>query len=303
MSKVFGKKSVTVMLSAALLGGVFVTVPNALNVTEAQADAKSSISYSQFLSDVAALKAAVQQASPKVQSQLNSAYFSKLTSNPKKAYGDSAPSFMAAFQTIVNDADKSLDSDGNPTSTTNTDFNAITAIYEYFMPRLSTGDQDGVANGGFDPGYIDVQSDIESQNGDAYIDLPIFAGDFEEDFYADVTPSNITGIPAAPASSKSTKAPSKTKAKTVKKSSISKLTAKKSSKKYVKVTGHATLYKQARYARIKTYRGYKYAKLSSHHNFSKKIYAPKAKTVKVAVGNYSHGHFSYVTSTKTAHVK
>lgn len=90
----------------------------------------------------------------------------------------------------------------------------------------------------------------------------------------------------------------------VSKSAITKLSAKKTaSKKYVKVTGTVKLYKTANYAHIKTYKGYRYAKLTSKHTFSKTIYAPKAKSVKVTVGHYSNGHYAAVTSAKSVRVK
>ncbi|MFC6179849.1 hypothetical protein [Lactiplantibacillus daowaiensis] len=75
---------------------------------------------------------------------------------------------------------------------------------------------------------------------------------------------------------------------------VKKLTAKKSkSGKSVKVTGKVVataadsgnLHK-ATYVRIKTYKGYKYAKLTKSMTFSKTIAAPKAKTVMVRPGYY-----------------
>lgn len=73
MTKKFGKKAAMVMLSATLLGGVFVTVPNALTTTTAQASAK--ISYAEFKDDVAAAKSAVKLATPAAQQILNSKFF------------------------------------------------------------------------------------------------------------------------------------------------------------------------------------------------------------------------------------
>lgn len=296
MSKGFGKKSVTVMLSAALLGGVFVTVPNAINTTEVHADQKTSISYTQFLEDVAAMRAAVKQATPKVQNQLDSAYFNKLMNNPKKAYGTSSPSFMAAFQTIIDDAENTLDSEDEATSATNQDLNAITAVYDHFISRFTADDQDEITEGSWYIGYQDLMSDAHS-GLDLSEDLDEFGTNFRNIFNSDISTNKITGIPASVAQVSSKKSTS------TKKSTISKLSARKVSKKYVKVTGHATLHKKANYAHIKTYKGYRYAKLSNKGNFSKKIYAPKAKTVKVNAGYYSHGHFSAVTAAKTVHVK
>jgi hypothetical protein len=66
MSKKFGKKAATVVLSAALLGGVFVTAPSSLTTTTAQASAK--ISYAQYMSDINGIKGAMAKASTDVQS-------------------------------------------------------------------------------------------------------------------------------------------------------------------------------------------------------------------------------------------
>lgn len=78
--------------------------------------------------------------------------------------------------------------------------------------------------------------------------------------------------------------------------------AKKTSKNYIKVTGYTELYIPSKYAKIVTYRGTRYAKLKNYA-FSKLIYAPKAKHVKITVGNYSHSKFTAVTPTKTISVK
>lgn len=305
MSKNFGKKAVTVVLSAALLGGVFVSVPNAVTTTVAHADdQKVVISYDQFLNDVEALKSAVNQATPQVQAALNSSYFNKLTKNPKSAYGENSPSFVAAIKTIANDAEKNLNQDDKTTAAADQDIAALTVLYNQFNARVSADHQDDLGNN-----YQDL---LSSQRDNESIDweLSDFSGSFEWVF-DDLVPNDITGIPSTnngvtKSSSGQNPTPvSKTQnvTKHVSKSKITMLSAKKSSKKYVKVTGKATLHKKANYARIHTYKGYRYAKLSSKHTFSKKIYAPKAKSVKAAVGYYSHGHFSAVTSSKTVHVK
>lgn len=158
------------------------------------------------------------------------------------------------------------------------DWAALTDLYHYFSPRFSSEDQATLAN------LYQAANDSTIATGkkDAVIQ-------FGQTLSNDVSQYGPIITTVKTKSSKST---------------ISKLNVKKTaSKKYVKVTGTAKLAKKANYARIKTYKGYRYAKLNSKHQFNKTIYAPKAKTVKVVVGNYVSGHFKAVTATKTVHVK
>ncbi|HBF74920.1 MAG TPA: hypothetical protein DDW71_06655 [Lactobacillus sp.] len=284
MDKKVWKRVATVVLSASLVGGVFVEVPNALTTTQAQAS--TTRSYSQFKTDLSALKKAVSLGNSGLKKSLNSTYFSNMEKNPLKSYDwNASPAFAAAVQTMMNQLQNDLDSNGRPTSAFKADFAAVTAFYNYLLPQLPREDQDSLS--------YDYRSIENAINTGKYYDHGIrdsIENNFGPAFYqgvTDITPSKITGMPAS-----------------TKKSYISKLSVKKtSSKKYVKTTGSAKLYKSAKYVRVHTYKGNGYAKLSSKHNFSKTVYAPKAKTVKVTVGNYSHGHFTSVTSTKTVHIK
>ncbi|WP_056946886.1 hypothetical protein [Secundilactobacillus odoratitofui] len=278
MTKKFGKKAAMVMLSATLLGGVFVTVPNALTTTTAQASAK--ISYAEFKDDVAAAKSAVKLATPAAQQILNSKFFTKLEKNPTNAYNVNASnSFVSIMTALCNDGTKNLDSDGHLTTESTKDWKAIQALSNHFIGEFTSNGQSTVQ---------DAYDSIVANDGDGWTDYDGFPGyqwAFSQGFDGAFNGVKVTGIPSTP------------------KSYISKLSAKKTSKKYVKVSGSAKLYKSANYAHIKTYKGYRYAKLNSKHNFSKSIYAPKAKTVKVTVGHYANGHYKAVTSTKTVHVK
>jgi len=88
-----------------------------------------------------------------------------------------------------------------------------------------------------------------------------------------------------------------------------KLAAKKTkSGKSVTVSGkvkvlNSKLAKQhkATYVRIKTYKGYKYAKLSKALTFNKTVKAPKAKTVSAQAGYYSYKK-QHGKTVKTFHV-
>ena len=277
MSKKFGKKAATVVLGAALLGGVFVTAPSSLTTTTAQASAK--ISYAQYMSDINGIKGAMAKASTDVQSYVADDYPNPTDTD---AYGRSG-----SMDYYLGNLGSAVEWHSDTKERASDNLSAVVATYNVFKNRLSTGAQSQlesmagkisseISTSNVDDGYDDIENNLEgyvSALQSAVLDYG----------------NNYDGVAAKP------KAP---------KSYISKLSAKKTaSKKYVKVTGTAKLYKSANYAHIKTYKGYRYAKLSSKKTFSKTIYAPKAKSVRVTVGHYANGHFTAVTSAKTAHVK
>jgi len=286
MTKNVWKKAATVVLGATLVGGVFVEIPNAVTTTQAQAS--SEIPYSQYQSDISGVKGALGKASTDVQGDVTNDFPDP---NDQDAYLENG-----SFDVYLNNLgfDIELDTDTKEQAIEN--LSALVATYNVFKNRLSVGEQsqlESMANkiNGEIANYDGIIADI-TVNLEGYAD----ALDSAVLNYG----NNFGGVASKP---KTVTRKITTRKAPAKKSYISKLSVKKVSKKYVKVTGSAKLYKSAKYVRVNTYKGNKYAKLSSKHNFSKSVYAPKAKTVKVTVGNYSHGHFSSVTSTKTVHVK
>ncbi|MFC6253306.1 hypothetical protein ACFP1H_01645 [Secundilactobacillus hailunensis] len=290
MTQNIWRKTATVILGATLVGGVFVEIPNAVTTTQAQAATK--ISYSTYTSDLSGLKAALGKASPVVQGEMASS----LKIDPNMAYTDSGiGSFGTYLSNLGASMFNSVTNNDEDAKAFQADLNALVASYNVFKSRLSNGSQSQLESL-----KTGIQSQIKSYNLDVYVwgqvdtlatSLSGYA-DALDNAMVDDYGSNYHGVTAEPKAKASTK-----------KSYISKLSIKKYSNKNVKVTGTAKLYKSANYARINTYKGNKYTKLSSKHNFSKTVYAPKAKTVKVTVGHYSHGHFTSVTSTKTVHIK
>lgn len=275
MSKKFGKTAVTAMLGASLLGGVFVEVPNALTTTRAEASAK--ISYSQYQSDINGIKAALANASTGVQSYVADS-FPNL--NDKEAYMQ-----YHGFNQYFDELEEVWEYTGTKEQAKD-NLNCVVATYNVFKSRLTSGEQSQLESMA-----ANISGEIVASNvDDGYDAIGSHLSGYVEALSDAVLNygNNYDGVAAKP------KAP---------KSSISSLSAKKTSKKYVKVSGTAKLHKSANYAHIKTYKGYRYAKLNSKHGFSKTIYAPKAKTVKVNVGHYANGHYKAVTSTKTVHVK
>lgn len=235
---------------------------------------------STFNSDFKAAQESVKLSSSIVQSSYSSWDFQSLKSQPKLAYDKVVLSFsgIAAEQAYcllnldyqnVND-DVTIKTD---TSEFAQDWTGLTSYYNHFKPRFSKTEQSKLAT--LYETVLNDQSDARYKN----------AYNFGMELSRAIASLDSNGrLPGA-------------------KSSITKLTAKKTaSKKNVKVTGTAKLYKSANYAHIKTYKGYHYAKLSSKHTFSKIIYAPKAKTVKATVGHYSNGRYTAVTSVKVVNV-
>ncbi|GAX04433.1 hypothetical protein IWT140_02071 [Secundilactobacillus pentosiphilus] len=303
MTKQVWKKAATVILGASLVGGVAVEIPSAVTTTQAQAAAQ--IPYSTYTSDLSGLKAALGKASPTVQGEMAG----DLAIEPKDAYTDGDSATFGGYlddlgSTISNGEDEDISQ-----SDYQADLNCLAASFNVFKSRLSAGSQQQ-----FESLNSSIQRQINAYNvndDDSWEEADTLDDSLED--YADALSNslvsdygrNYDGVAAKPKAAVPVKpvAPVQHKtARTAKKSYIYNLSVKKS-KKHVKTAGTAKLHKAANYARIHTYKGNAYAKLNSKHNFSKTVYAPKAKTVKVTVGHYSHGHFTSVTSTKTVHIK
>lgn len=283
MSKGFGKKAVTVMLGATLLGGVFVTVPSELTTTQAQAQAATRIPYSTYMKDINGIRAALGKAGSDAQSSVSNVMPDFAN---QYAYTENNWGSMLNYLGYLSDAVR-YHSDTKATASAN--YDCIVATYKVFKSRLTAGAQSQLESLA-----SNIKQEIDASDGST--DFDDIAS--HEDGYVDLLQSAVHEY-----GGNYDKIADKPKA-TAKKSTITKLAAKKTaSKKYVKITGTAKLYKKANYAHIKTYKGYRYAKLSSKHTFSKTIYAPKAKTVKATVGYYANGHYTAVTAAKTARVK
>lgn len=281
MLKKVGKSAIMVMVGTSLLGGIFVEAPNALSTTQAQAAAK--IPNSTYVRDLSGIKAALGKASSDVQAGVASS----LPSAKEYRYAYTSWNWPS-FHDYLDNLASSIEGHTNTKATARANYDCMVATYNIFKKRLSSGAQsqlEALAN--------NLNQEINATNGSSdFYDI----ADQEEGYVHALEAAvldyggNYDGVAGSKSSAKH--------------SYISKLSVKKTgSKKYVKVTGTAKLYKSANYAHIHTYKGYRYVKLSSKHTFSKTIYAPKAKTITVNAGYYSHGHYKAVTSTKTAHVK
>lgn len=295
MTKQVWKKTVTLILGALLVGGMI----NTLTTTQAHADVM--IPYSTYQSDLSGIESALTKASSDVKGDTSV----ELPEDPKDAYDSSeTDSFANYFYALADSMDNVIDYSDPDTvqdRLLKENLECLNDSYAIFRSRLTDGERiqlDAAAaniNNAIGNEDEDTVSDMEQSFGYSLGNAVSDYGDNYDGVATPVINTNPTpsSTPVTTAQPQATPAP--------KKSYISKLTIT-TSKKYVKVTGSAKLYKSANYARIHTYKGNKYTKLNSNHNFHKKIYAPKAKTVKVTVGHYSNGHFTSVTSTKTVHV-
>ncbi|WP_203650131.1 hypothetical protein [Secundilactobacillus yichangensis] len=295
MTKQVWKKTVTLILGALLVGGMI----NTLTTTQAHADVM--IPYSTYQSDLNGIESALTKASSDVKGDTSV----ELPEDPKDAYDSSeTDSFANYFYALADSMDNVIDYSDPDTvqdRLLKENLECLNDSYAIFRSRLTDGERiqlDAAAaniNNAIGNEDEDTVSDMEQSFGYSLGNAVSDYGDNYDGVATPVINTNPTpsSTPVTTAQPQATPAP--------KKSYIFKLSAT-TSKKYVKVTGSAKLYKSANYARIHTYKGNKYTKLNSNHNFHKKIYAPKAKTVKVTVGHYSNGHFTSVTSTKTVHV-
>lgn len=295
MSNHFAIKMTTVLVSSLLAVGSVVSVPAMSPIT---AEAKSkSISYHTFKGDLSALKSAVKYGSPQMKAKINSAFIVKMTKDPLNSYySSSKPSFGVAMQAMAKIANSHFNSDDRLTSQSKADLVAINSLYKHFSGRFSVSHRNQL-----NEIYKDFQktqaSGDKSIRSQSKIELHNFASIFGSDMGSNVAVDHFTGFPGTTV---------KKPVKTSKATRLTVGTTKLTNEKYVKVTGQIknvkSAQKAANYARIQTNKGSSYAKLNSKHAFSKTVYAPKVKTIKVTIGHYSKGHFKVVMQTMSVPV-
>lgn len=306
MKKTWINRAAMVMVGGTLFGAVATVLPSGTTGTSVTAHASVTVSQDMFTGDMAALTSAVNMASHDVQAEMGASYFAELQNKPDYRFESLTPSFGDAINNFRRGVEYAYAYDDNFDSYLESsfapDWAGLTTLYNHFKGRLASSEQAQLAS--MYNAVVNTSDPVEKTDNAA--DFGNELRDAVEVWGKDATvakPVYTSTTTTKPATTTQTTTKTTTK-KATKKSYINKLSAKKThSKKYVKVTGSAKLYKSANYAHIKTYKGYRYAKLSKKHNFSKTIYAPKAKTVKVIVGHYAHGHFTAVTSAKSVHVK
>lgn len=278
-------KIAATLLGVTLFGGVTL-------VTKSETVAHAStfvVPAATYNSDMSAMKTAMKMASPSARASWGPDALAKIAADPKLGYANVRYNFNELIQILSRDSESQSSYKGKLTKAYTQDSAAVRYLYHHFRSRLRQPGLDfldalytswGKAKTTNDKvsGVYNVAEELGGQLG-------------EWNYYSTLNDTKVEGVTPVPY-------------KATPKSYISKLTVKKTaSKKYVKVSGTAKLHVSANYAQIHTYKGYTYAKLSSKHNFSKTIHAPKAKTVKVNVGYYSYGNFVSITSTKTTHLK
>ena len=248
----------------------------------------ATVSRSQFNKDIQTVTTARNQGGDYVKYEIDAELISELKNDPVGAYrndDDRGFGFVTeslAYELLSTYTTGQMDGVSAEIAQFNKNYTGAKTMYNGFKSRLSGSDRAILAQD-----LTDVNQ--YATNSDDIEDKASAAKNFANDLTSAINSYGHTVTKVASATSKST---------------ITKLSAKKTAtKKYVKITGKATLHQKANYARIKTYKGYRYAKLSQAGNFSKTIYAPKTKTVKVSAGYYANGHFSRVTANKTISVK
>ncbi|GAX04877.1 hypothetical protein IWT25_00171 [Secundilactobacillus pentosiphilus] len=289
MKHLVAKSGLTALTSLALFGGASVLATDSNTPSFSTVAKAATVSQSQLKSDVQTMVAARNEGGNYVKEVIDGEQLSEFSDDPMEAYNDERG---RGFGQVPGALHYELSQDF---SMFNQDYAGLMIVYNGFKDRFSSTDQAVLAQ--------DIKDINSAKNSE---DKAEKASAFGNDLGSAVDNygATVTKIESASAAAPKPAAPKPAAKKTVtKKSYVSKLTAKKtSSKKYVKITGTVKLYKSAKYAYISTYKGHVHVKLNSKHQFSKTVYAPKAKHVKVKAGSYSHGHFKAVTSYKTVTV-
>lgn len=300
MKHLVAKSGLTALTALALFGGASLLSADNTGLPSFSTVAHAvTVSHDQLETDVQTMVAARNKGSNYVKEVINAEQLSEFSSDPMEAYNDE---LGRGFGQVPGALHYELSHDFD---LFDQDYAGLMIVYNGFKDRFSSTDQAVLKQDISDIANAKDAEDKAEKTSAFGNDL----GSAVDNYGGTVTKVEAASVAAPKPAAEKPAAPKPAAKKTVtkktvtKKSYVSKLTAKKtSSKKYVKITGTVKLYKSAKYAYISTYKGHVHVKLNSKHQFSKTVYAPKAKHVKVKAGSYSHGHFKAVTSYKTVTV-
>lgn len=283
MFKHFGIKSAVILLGATLLGGVIIATPNSVTTTEAQAQGYPVKPEKYFKSDIAKSKAAVALGSTRLKSKLNAKYFKEFNKYCIDGYSNRrTPSFSDVGWTIGIQGTTDVDKHATDVASIKQDAAALSAYYKIFRGRMTKSNRsDG------DRTMKLLNKDLAKARYDTSDKQSMLENDFQS--MAEILGfGGISNIRAG-----------------IYRTYFTKLSVKRVSKNYIKVSGKFNEGEAVNYVRVKTAKGNKYIKVGDM-NFNKKVYAPNTKTVKVSLGlNASDGMgFEAIPkATKTVHVK
>ncbi|ANZ63149.1 hypothetical protein AYR62_02910 [Secundilactobacillus paracollinoides] len=250
-----------------------------LNHTGHQALASTTITRNQIVKDADFLQGQVKTSSPWVKSEVNLNFVSNLKAlDPLKVYSDTTTKKDNFDQVMVDYATAFFVDDGIRDINESKNWPAIRNIYQHFRARFSKENQS----------YLDSQLAL-ANGSENIVDKYNNETQFVDDLQAAIFAYGDT--------------------LSVQKNSVYASKAVKPAKSnYVTVSGKVTKYaplayklSKNTYVKVTTYRGYKYAKLTKSYTYKIKVYAPKAKNIKVIAGGPVNHKF--ISDTKTVNLK
>ncbi|WP_367377216.1 hypothetical protein [Levilactobacillus cerevisiae] len=288
MNKFIVRTALTSVTALALFGGADLLTNGNVPLTQTVVAQAKTVSRSQFLSDVEVIRKAALNGSSNMQDQVDLDTVSQYKSDPLGAYtgNDYATSFAEAIGSYHYSLSNEEDDDGNfLPADFEADYNGLTSIYKQFRSRLSSSAQDSLDN---------YQAKSKTSNMDDRAAAAIQLADGLATAVSDYGRTVTKVQPVAKANK------------------VYGIDAKKSGKYVIifgKVTNNrltnAALAKTKNFnrAQITTYRGKKIVKINGQHKFKLKVYAPKAKTLKVNAGGMNGSKYASITKTVKASVR
>lgn len=281
MNKLVLRTALTSVTALALFGGVDILTNGNVALGQTVVAQAKTVSRKQFLSDVEVLRKAALHGSDYMQDMVDLDTVSAFKSDPLDAYrAENGASFSDAISEYTYILSREENDDGEfDEATFEADYSGLMSIYKQFRSRLSKSAQDSLDN---------YKAKSEVSNMDDRVGAASRLADGLETAVQDYG-STITEVQPAAKANK-----------------VYNVNAKKSGK-YVIVIGKVThnrltksaLAKAKKLNRVKimTYRGKKVVKINGQHKFKLKVYAPKAKTLRVNAGGLNGSKYAAMTKT------
>jgi len=288
MNKFIVRTALTSVTALALFGGADILTNGSVSLGQTVVAQAKTVSRKQFLSDVEVMRKACLHGSEYMQGRVTLDTVSQYKSDPLDAYrGENyGPTFSGSIYDYYYGVSHEEDDEDNfLPADFEADYSGLMSIYKQFRSRLSSSAQDSLDN---------YKAESETSNMDDRVDATM---QFVEGLSTAVADYGQTVTKVQPAA---------------KANKVYGIDAKKSGK-YVIVFGkvtHNRLTKSAlaktkklNRAQIKTYRGKKTVKINGQHKFKLKVYAPKAKTLKINAGGMNGSKYAAITKTVNVTVR
>jgi len=284
MNKFIVRTALTSVTALALFGGADILTNGSVSLGQTMVAQAKTVSRKQFLSDTEALRKACLHGSKYMQGEVTLDTIGQYKADPLDAYRSENHIESWSFANSISEygyiLNNEKDDDGNfLPADFEADYKGVMSIYKHFRSRLSSSAQDSLDK---------YKAESETSNMDDRISA---------------TEQLVDGLSTAVDDYGQTVTKVQSAAKANK---VYGIDAKKSGK-YVIVFGKVThnrltkaalaKTKKLNRAQIKTYRGKKTVKINGQHKFKLKVYAPKAKTLKINAGGLNGSKYAAITKT------